>query len=140
MKRVLPWTLVAGMGACFIVVATAGVWGSPTRGFKEGWGCEPERIGFTIGEPSGRGGSADELAAVRDLLPLLAEDGEVSLSRLEEAMSRRSGPSSFDSSSGELRIDGLIQATIGVSQLGDGTWVASNYHHCTRPPTSEQGA
>jgi hypothetical protein len=131
MKRVLPWVLVASMGACFLVIATAGVWGSPTRGFKDGWGCEPERIAFTIGEPSGRGGSVDELAAVRELLPLLAEDGEVSLALLEDAAGRRSGPSSFDPSSGELRIDGLIQAMIGVSQLGDGTWVASTYHHCT---------
>lgn len=136
MKRVLPWALVAGMGAYFLVIATAGVWGSPTRRFKGGWGCEPERIGFTIGEPAGRGGSPDELAAVRDLLPSLAQDGEVSLARLQDALSRRTGPSSFDPSSGELRIDGLIHATIGVRRLGDGTWVASTYHHCMSPPTA----
>jgi hypothetical protein len=135
MKRALPWALFVGLGACFIVIATAGIWGSPTRGFKEGWGCEPERIGFTIGEASGRGGSEDELAAVRDLLPSLASDGEVSLARLEDAVTHRSDPTSFDPSSGELRIDGLIHATIGVSQLSDGSWVASNYHHCMRPPT-----
>lgn len=134
MRRALPWALFAVLGVCFIVIATAGVWGSSTRGFKEGWGCSPERIGHTIGFPAEGGGSVDELAAVRDLLPILAEDGEVAIARLEDAVARRSGASSFDPASGELRIDGLIHARISVSQLEDGTWVALNYEQCMRPP------
>jgi hypothetical protein len=48
-------------GVCFIAIATAGVWGSPTRGFREGWGCAPDRIGSTISEPVAGLGSADEI-------------------------------------------------------------------------------
>jgi hypothetical protein len=83
--------MVGGMGVSFITIATAGVWGSPTRGFKEGWGCPPERIGHTIGEPADGGGSSDALAAVRDLLPFIAQNGEVPISQLEDAVSRQTG-------------------------------------------------
>lgn len=136
MKRGIQWALLGGMGVCFVAIATAGVWGAPTRGFREGWGCEPERIGITIGEPADGGGSADEVAAIRDLLPNLAADGQVPLAQLEDAVTHRTGPSRFDPASGELYIDDLIHADIGVSQLEDGTWVALNYEHCMRPPES----
>lgn len=132
----LQWLLLGGMGACFIAIATTGVWGSPTRGFREGWGCAPDRIGSTIDEPVAGPGSADEIAAIRDLLPSLVADGVVPLAQLEDAASRRSGPSSFNPTTGELRIDGLIHATIGIIQLRDGTWVAVTYEHCMRPPAS----
>jgi hypothetical protein len=75
-------------------------------------------------------------AAVRDLLPILAADGVVPLVQLEDAASRRTGPSSFNPATGELRIDGLIHATIGIVQLRDGTWVAVTDEHCMRPPAS----
>jgi hypothetical protein len=72
MRRGFQWALLGGMGVCFIAIATADVWGSPTRGFREGWGCEPGRIGITILSLEEGGGSSDELQAVRDLLPSLA--------------------------------------------------------------------
>jgi hypothetical protein len=128
--------LLVGLGLCFIAIATAGVWGSPTRGFREGWGCEPERIGFTSTSLEEGGGSSDQLEAVRDVLPSLAEDGEVPLEQLERAVDRRSGPSRFGPGTGQLWIDGLIHAEIHVSQLMDGTWVAGSYEQCMKDPAS----
>jgi hypothetical protein len=126
------------MVSCFVVVATAGVWGSPTRGFRPGWGCPPERIGYSIFDDFGQGrGDPEEISAVSDLLPTLARDGAVPLVRLEDAVHRPTGPSSFDRMSGELRIDGLIQARIGVGQQKDGTWVVANLEQCMRPPAGD---
>jgi len=127
-----PWPLIAALIAGVVLAAT-GLWATDGS-FKEGWACEPERIGYTIASAAEGGGSEDELAAVRSLLPLLAEDGEVPLARLQDAVDQRTGMSSFDPASGELRIDGLIVARISVSQLPDGTWASLNYEQCMKPP------
>lgn len=89
-----------------------------------------------IVDSAGRGGATDEMHAVRDLIPSLVEDGTIPQGQLEDALGRRAGPSSYDPASGELRIDGLIQADIGVGQLSDGTWGIAGFEQCMRPPTS----
>jgi hypothetical protein len=132
--RSKPFASVAFVGL-LALAAVAGVMVGSAVGRGDGWGCAVERRGHSIVDGLGSGGSASELSAASDWIPILVEDGTVSEQELRAAFEQPSGPNSYDTNTGELRIDGLLQADFAVGQQSDGTWAVSSYTHCMRPPS-----
>jgi hypothetical protein len=127
----------AVLGLCIAGAVIVGALVAPFETDAPGWGCPRERIGFTVADSAGSGGSPTALEAARAWIPLLVEDGTIPAERLEAAFDTRSGPSSYDVGSGELRIGGELIARLGVSRLSDGTWGVGSVEHCMRPPGEE---
>jgi hypothetical protein len=103
--------------------------------YRPGWGCEWDRIGVTIADFTLGAGSADQLSAVREWIPTIAEDGTIPADELATALEHRDGPSSYDPRTGELRIDGFIQAQLKAGEQPGGKWIVSNVEQCFRPPS-----
>jgi hypothetical protein len=103
--------------AAFVIAGVAGAVVGSRVSHGDSWGCPVERRGNTVVDGTGSGGSATELSAATDWIPILVEDGTISKQELRAAFAQTSGPGSYDTDTGELRIDGLVQATFTVSQL-----------------------
>ena len=124
---------VAFVGLLTVAGAAGAMIGSAV-GQDDGWGCPAERRGHSVVDGLGSRGSASKLSAARDWIPLLVEDGTISEQQLRAAFAHSSGPNSYEPDTGELRIDGFLQADFSIGQLRDGTWAASSYTHCMKPP------
>ncbi|MEX1265157.1 MAG: hypothetical protein WEE66_14705 [Actinomycetota bacterium] len=135
--RTISTLFVAMAVIAVLVVALAGSLFGSSEANAPGWGCPRERIGHTIADSAGRGGSPTELEAARAWIPSLVEDGTIPADRLEAAFGTSSGPSSYDVESGELSIDGDVVAHFGVNRLSDGTWTVGSVEHCMRPPIAD---
>jgi hypothetical protein len=110
------------------------VWVSRPPGGDPAWGCPPERIGAGVADHGPSGGSETAVEAASAFVRYLSNDSGIPEQRYESAFATTEGPTSYDSKTGDLLIDGELQAQIGVGQLDDGTWVIGSLEHCMRPP------
>jgi hypothetical protein len=110
--------------------------GSASGPYDE-WGCPPERIGYSLFTNADGGGDASPEETLAALAPFLAADGERGQSDYAEALASRTGPTRFEPDTGELYIDGRIEARIALVQLTDGTWAVDNVMLCGRTVSSD---
>jgi hypothetical protein len=119
----------------FAFAAIAGTVVGSSVGRGDDWGCAVERRGYAVVDSlEGATGAADAVSAAEEWIPLLAEDGTVAAEELRVAFENTTGPNSYDPDTGELRIDGSLQAIVPVGQQPDGTWLVGSFTHCMRPP------
>jgi hypothetical protein len=130
-KSVLKVVLIA---ASLLVGGIVGTVAGSASDTNDGWGCPDSQLAssdFTLMD-SGGFGTSDE--AVQEHAAYLAETGLYTEDEYAKALATREGSSFFDESTGNLYIDGTLQAHIEIEKLSDGTFAVVRSDQCTRVP------